>query len=74
MHLIRRHTRLSFPEIGRLMGSKQHSTVLMAVRRIQDLVDRDGAVTWRTPSGQREASARTVLEQIEQRLVRSADG
>lgn len=73
MYLIRRHTRLSFPEIGRLLGSKQHSTVLMAVRRIQNLVDRDGAVTWKTPSGTREVSARHVLEEIEQRLLRTQD-
>ena len=73
MYLIRRHTRLSFPEIGRLLGSKQHSTVLMAVRRIQALVDRDGAVTWKTPSGTHEASARQLLEEIEQRLVHGHD-
>ncbi len=69
MFLIRKHTRLSFPEIGRLMGSKQHSTAIMAVRRIQALVDRDGAVTWKTPAGVREAAVRTVLEQLEQRLL-----
>jgi chromosomal replication initiator protein len=73
MYLIRRQTRLSLPEIGRLLGSKQHSTVLMAVRRIQELVDRDGAVTWKTPSGTREVSARHLLEEIEQRLVRAQD-
>lgn len=73
MYLIRRHTRLSFPEIGRLLGSKQHSTVLMAVRRVQTLVDRDGAVTWKTPAGTREVSARQLLEEIEQRLLRAQD-
>ena len=70
MYLIRQHTRMSFPEIGRMLGNKQHSTVLMATRRIQDLLDRDGAVAWKTSSGVREVPARTLLEEIEQRLMR----
>lgn len=69
MYLIRRHTALSFPEIGRLLGHKQHSTVLMAVRRIQDLVDQDGAVAWKTSSGVRTTPARALLDELEQRLV-----
>jgi chromosomal replication initiator protein len=73
MYLLRRHTRLSFPEIGRRMGNKQHSTVLMATRRIQNHLDQDGAVTWRTSAGMQETSARDVLETLEQRLVRASD-
>ncbi len=61
MYLIRKHSRLSFPEIGRLMGRKQHSTALMAVRRIQTLVDQDGAVAWRTPAGVRDVPVRNLL-------------
>jgi chromosomal replication initiator protein len=73
MYLIRKHTQMSLPEIGRLMGSKQHSTVLMAVRRIQNLVDRDGAVTWKTPSGTQAVPARRLLEEMQQRLVTRQD-
>jgi chromosomal replication initiator protein len=73
MFLIRRHTRLSFPEIGRMMGNKQHSTVLMATRRIQDLLDRDGVVTWKTPMGMRDVSARNLLEELERKLLRGRD-
>ncbi len=73
MYLIRKHTRMSFPEIGRLMGNKQHTTVLMAVRRIQNLLDRDGAVAWKTSAGTREVSARALLEELEQRLVSGRD-
>ncbi len=73
MYLVRKHTRMSFPEIGRAMGDKQHSTVLMAVRRIQELIDRDGAVTWRTPAGMQDAPARGVLDTLEQQLVRGQD-
>ena len=73
MFLIRKHTRMSFPEIGRWLGNKQHSTVLMAVRRIQELVDRNGAVTWKTPAGTNEVPVRTLLDEIEQRLARGPD-
>ena len=73
MYLIRKHTRLSFPEIGRLLGSKRHSTVLMAVRRIQSLLDHDGAVTWKTPGGEREVLARSLLDDLEQHLVHGPD-
>lgn len=72
MYLARRHTGLSFPEIGRRMGNKNHSTVLMAVRRIETLLDQSGAVTWRTPSGVRQMPLRAVLDELARELARSA--
>lgn len=73
MYLIRKHTRLSLPEIGRLLGNKQHSTVLMAVRRIDELLNRDGAVAWKTPAGPRSVPGRELLEELEQRLALGPD-
>jgi chromosomal replication initiator protein len=73
MYLLRKHTRLSLPEIGRLLGDKQHSTVLMAVRRIQTLMDENGAVVWKTPAGVREVLARELLAEFEQRLLARND-
>lgn len=73
MYLVRKHTDMSYPEIGRLMGKKRHSTVLMAVRRMQELLDREGAVAWKTPSGTQEMSARELLNRVEQRLFRRQD-
>ena len=69
-YLIRKHTDMSFPEVGREFGNKRHSTVLMAVRRIQTLVDGDGAVTWKTSGGPHEVPVRRLLEQLEQQLLR----
>lgn len=34
MYLARRHTRLSFPEIGALYGGRDHTTVIYAVRKV----------------------------------------
>ena len=48
MYLAKRLTTRSLPEIGRKFGSRDHSTVIHAVRRIEELrgTDRDidGAV------------------------------
>lgn len=42
--LMRHHTKLSFPQIGERLGGRDHTTVLHAVRRIDDLRERDPAV------------------------------
>jgi len=44
MYLIRETTPHSFPEIGDFFGGRDHSTVLYAVKKIQDLLKSDGAL------------------------------
>jgi chromosomal replication initiator protein len=45
MFLARNHTPSSFPEIGHRFGNRDHSTVISAVRKIQELMDqRDPSV------------------------------
>lgn len=39
MYLARKYTHLSYPEIGRLLGGKDHTTVIHAERKIQELID-----------------------------------
>lgn len=41
MYLIKTMTGLSLPEIGRKFGGKDHTTVLHAVRRVQELITED---------------------------------
>ena len=41
MYLARKHTRLSYKEIGNGFGPKDHSTVIYAIRRIQTKKDRN---------------------------------
>lgn len=43
MWLIREATDLSFPDIGRMLGGRDHSTVIAAHKKIQARVDRDPA-------------------------------
>lgn len=42
--LMRHHTKLSFPQIGERLGGRDHTTVLHAVRKIDDLRERDPAI------------------------------
>lgn len=68
MWLARKHTDMSFPEIGRFMGNKNHSTVLLASRRINNLVETDGVAKWITAAGEKERNIRAVLSELEEQL------
>jgi chromosomal replication initiator protein len=71
MYLARKHTDMSFPEIGRYMGKKDHSTVILASRRIRRLLDADESVRWMTPSGQRERKVKELMEELESQIGKS---
>jgi chromosomal replication initiator protein len=64
MYLVRNNTRMSFPEIGRCLGGKNHATVLMACRKVEELIGRNAEIKWDSPAGNRVAKARTVLAEI----------
>jgi chromosomal replication initiator protein len=55
MYLCRRLTNSSYPEIGQRFGGKDHSTVISAFRKIEDLVEKD-------------LSVRTAVETLERQL------
>ncbi len=71
MYLVRKHTLMSFPEIGRALGNKNHSTVLMATQRIERFLREDATVTWKTADGKHEALLVGLLEGLEQELFPS---
>ncbi|TWT46308.1 Chromosomal replication initiator protein DnaA [Phycisphaerae bacterium RAS1] len=70
MLLVRRHTKMSFPEIGRMMGKKNHSTVLMAKRRLESILSSNGAVAWRTASGEHSLPLKELLDELERQIAR----
>jgi chromosomal replication initiator protein len=74
MHLARKHTEMSFPEIGRFMGNKNHSTVILANRKISKLLAEDAVVSRQTPAGVREERLHDIVHQIEEQLGRYARG
>jgi chromosomal replication initiator protein len=72
MFLARKHTPMSFPEIGRFLGNKNHSTVILACRKIQRLLDADGTVLWVNAAGKEELRIVTLLGLLEEQLGKSA--
>lgn len=68
MYLTRKHTKMSSAEIGRVMGNKNHATVLSACKRIEGLIELNTDLNWRTPAGNKVSKARTVLAHLEASL------
>jgi chromosomal replication initiator protein len=70
MFLARKHTDMSFPEIGRFMGNKNHSTVILACKRIDKTLEDQSTVCWSTPTGKSEMSLASLLQKLEEQLKR----
>ena len=65
MYLTRKHTKMSSSEIGRFMGNKNHATVLLACKKIEDLLQRDAELRWNGPAGNRVTKAKRILAELE---------
>lgn len=68
MYLARKHTDMSFPQIGRFMGNKNHTTVLLACRRIRKRMEENHVASWLTPAGIREQNINELIEGLEAQL------
>lgn len=68
MYLARKHTDMSFPEIGRFMGNKNHSTVILASRRISKMLQENATVRWMTPAGQKEQNLAVLIQDLEEQF------
>lgn len=68
MYLARKHTDMSYPEIGRFMGDKNHSTVILANRRIAKQLAEDAVVARQTPAGLQEERLQEIVSKIEKQL------
>ncbi|MBW8036582.1 MAG: chromosomal replication initiator protein DnaA [Planctomycetes bacterium] len=64
MYLARRYTKMSYPEIGKLMGGKNHATVILAFRKIEDLLARNAEVKWIGPNGNRIEKAKVIFDKL----------
>ena len=65
MYLARKHTKLSSPEIGRCMGNKNHATVLLACKKVEEQIRQNVEVRWIGPAGNKISKARTILAHLE---------
>lgn len=67
MYLARRLTRMSYPEIGKFMG-KNHSSVVLAVGRLEALLKSSGDLDWMTPMGVRKMPAGKLVEMLQEQV------
>lgn len=70
MFLTRRYTRMSFPEIGQLTG-KNHSSVVLAVQRIEKMLAENQTCRWMTPAGAKSKKARELLDLLAKQIETS---
>jgi len=68
MLLARKHTTMSYPEIGRLIGNKNHSTVILACAKMNRILEEDGTVRWNTPAGEKQPKLRPLIGELEEQL------
>jgi len=69
MYLARKHTKMSSPEIGKCMGNKNHATVLLACKKIEEQVKNNNQLNWMCQSGNRVAKAKTILAKLEHAIA-----
>ncbi len=51
------------------MGNKNHSTVILACRRINKVLQEDDYARWITPAGQKERKLREIVTELEEQLA-----
>lgn len=73
MWLARKHTTMSYPEIGRLMGNKNHSTVILARAKMDKILQADENVRWNTPAGEKRVRLRPIIRELEEQLDLPSD-
>ncbi len=74
MYLAREKTSCSFPEISRLLGFKHHSTVVMARKRVEQMLRDEVTVSWTAGGSTHSAPIRDVIDDIERELDATVDG
>ena len=60
---------MSYPEIGRLMGNKNHATVILACRKVDDMIKGNLDVNWKSSAGNRLMKARDVIAKLEEAVA-----
>jgi len=68
VYLARRHTPMSFPEIGRFMG-KNHSSAVLASQRVGRLLADKATCKWMTPAGVKTMPARALLDLLTEQIA-----
>jgi chromosomal replication initiator protein len=70
MFLTRKHTKMSSSEIGRVMGNKNHATVLLACRKVEQMIEKNNDIRWQGPAGNKISKAKKVLDKLQENISR----
>ena len=54
MYLARKHTGMSYPEIGRAFGRRSHASVISACKKVERLLEEKKTLEWTTAGGRSE--------------------
>jgi chromosomal replication initiator protein len=68
MYLTRRFTKMSFPEIGKAMGNKNHATVILACRKVEGYLKTNSEVKWQHNNAWRIARAEDALDALIEKI------
>jgi chromosomal replication initiator protein len=68
MYMTRKLTKMSFPEIGKTMGNKNHATVILACRKIEQALESNQRLRWKNGSGFRNAPAKDILQELMEQI------
>lgn len=68
MYLTRRFTKMSYPEIGRAMGNKNHATVILACRKVEEYLKTNSQIKWQNKNGWRNAQAEEALDALIEKI------
>ncbi|MEM6560214.1 MAG: chromosomal replication initiator protein DnaA [Planctomycetota bacterium] len=67
MYLVRKTSKLSFPEIANRLGKRNHSTVISACRRIEKALETNEPLAWTSSVGERSEEAQELVARLEER-------
>ncbi len=70
MYLVRLHSHMSYPDIARAFGRRNHSTVIGACNRIDEHIAQSHVVSWTASDGPRHQAIAEALHTITARLRR----
>lgn len=66
MYLVRKLSKLSYPEIGHALNKKNHSTVISACRRIDQALVKREMLEWTSSTGDCREEAGELLQRLEE--------
>ncbi len=70
MYLARKHTTMSSSEIGRCMGNKNHATVLLGCKKLDQRLKANAQLRWIGPNGNKISPAKTILAELEEAICK----